>query len=91
VVLEILTETGLIGLLLWLMGAVLAWRAWSWAPPAARERASVPTLALGVTVFPLNTHLAFYSNFWGGVFLLLLALFAGSLLAGNGDDHAPAA
>jgi len=90
IVLEILTETGVLGLLLWLMGAVLAWRAWSWAPPAARERARVPALALGVTVFPLNTHLAFYSNFWGGVFLLLLALFAGSLLAGDDDGRAPA-
>jgi hypothetical protein len=36
-------------------------------------------------VFPLNTSLAFYSNFWGGVFLLLLALFAGSLFAIEGD------
>jgi O-antigen ligase len=91
ILLEILTETGLLGLLLWIAGAVLAWRAWSWAPPAARERARVPALALGVTVFPFNTHLAFYSNFWGGVFLLLLALFAGSLLAGDEDVRAPAA
>jgi hypothetical protein len=37
-------------------------------------------LALVVTVFPFNTHLAFYSTFWGGVTLLLAALFAGSLL-----------
>jgi hypothetical protein len=70
---------------LWLLGAVLAWRAWRWAPPEARVRARVPALALGVTVFPFNTHLAFYSNFWGGVFLLLLALFAGSLFAIEGD------
>jgi O-antigen ligase len=88
IVLEILTETGLLGLLMWLMGAVLAWRAWRWAPPAARERARVPALALGVTVFPINTHLAFYSNFWGGVFLLLVALFAGSLLSGGDDERA---
>jgi O-antigen ligase len=88
ILLEILTETGLLGLLLWIAGAVLAWRAWSWAPPAARERARVPALALGVTVFPFNTHLAFYSNFWGGVFLLLLALFAGSLLSGDEDERA---
>jgi O-antigen ligase len=88
IVLEILTETGLLGLLLWLAGALLAWRAWRWAPPAARERARTPALALGVTVFPFNTHLAFYSNFWGGVFLLLLALFTGSLLASsNGDSE----
>lgn len=95
IVLEILSETGAIGLLLWLMGAALAIRAWRWALPAARQRARVPALALVVTVFPLNTSLAFYSTFWGGVFLLLLALFAGSLfpieddipaaLAGNGN------
>jgi O-antigen ligase len=84
VVLEVLTETGLIGLGLWLLGALLAWRAWRWAPAEARDRARVPALALGVTVFPFNTHLAFYSNFWGGVFLLLLALFAGSLFASGG-------
>jgi hypothetical protein len=87
-VLEVLSETGVLGLLLWLLGALLAWRAWTWAPPAARERARTPALALGVTVFPFNTHLAFYSNFWGGVFLLLLALFAGSLLAGDDERTA---
>ncbi|MEO5630014.1 MAG: O-antigen ligase family protein, partial [Thermomonas sp.] len=38
-------------------------------------------LALAVTVFPLNTHLASYSTFWGGVLLLLSALYAGSLLS----------
>ena len=51
------------------------------ADAAARERARPALLALGVTVFPLNTHLAFYSTFWGGLTLLLAALYAGSLLA----------
>lgn len=88
IVLEILSETGVIGLLLWLMGFALAWRAWHWSLPPARRRAAVPALALAVTVFPLNTSLAFYSTFWGGVFLLLLALFAGSLFALQ--DDAPA-
>lgn len=81
IVLEILSETGLIGLLLWLSGAALAWRAWRFADDGARERARPAMLALGVTVFPFNTHLAFYSTFWGGLTLLLAALFAGSLLA----------
>lgn len=81
IVLEILSETGAIGLLLWLAGAALAWRAWRYASPAARERARPAMLALAVTVFPFNTHLAFYSTFWGGVTLLLAALYAGSLLA----------
>jgi O-antigen ligase len=85
IVLEVLSETGAIGLGLGLMGAALAVRAWRWALPDARRRAAVPAIALAATAFPLNTSLAFYSNFWGGVFLLLLALFAGSLFAIEGD------
>jgi O-antigen ligase len=81
IVLEVLSETGLIGLILWLAGAAMAWRAWRYADPAARERARPAMLALAVTVFPLNTHLAAYSTFWGGVLLLLAALYAGSLLS----------
>ena len=80
VVLEVLSETGGIGLLLWLAGAAMAWRAWRYADAAAREHARPAMLALAVTVFPLNTHLAAYSTFWGGLLLLLAALYAGSLL-----------
>jgi O-antigen ligase len=80
IVLEILSETGLIGLLLWLAGAAQAWRAWRYAPPKAREQARPAMLALAVTVFPLNTHLAFYSTFWGGLTLMLAGLYAGALL-----------
>ncbi len=80
-VLEVLSETGAIGLLLWLAGAAMARRAWRYAEPAAREAAQPAMLALLVTVFPFNTHLAFYSAFWGSVMLLLAALYAGSLLA----------
>lgn len=80
VVLEVLSETGGIGLLLWLAGAAMAWRAWRYADAAAREHARPAMLALAVTVFPFNTHLAAYSTFWGGVLLLLAALYAGSLL-----------
>jgi O-antigen ligase len=90
IVMEVLAETGLIGLGIWLMGAALALRAWRWAMPAARARSAVPALALAVTAFPLNTSLAFYSNFWGGVFLLLLALFAGALFALEDDEVAKA-
>ena len=81
IVLEVLSETGVIGLLLWLAGMALALRAWRFADLAARERARPAMLALLVTVFPLNTHLAFYSTFWGGLTLMLAALYAGSLLA----------
>ena len=81
IVLEVLSETGVFGLLLWLAGAAMAWRAWRFADAASREHARPAMLALAVTVFPLNTHLAFYSTFWGGLTLLLAALYAGSLLA----------
>jgi len=80
IVLEILSETGAIGLLLWLAGVALARRAWRYAEANARAAAFPAMLALAATVFPLNTHLAFYSTFWGGVTLLLAALYAGSLL-----------
>ncbi len=86
VVLEVLSETGGVGLLLWLAGVAIALRAWHYASPEARDRARTPGLALVVTVFPLNTHLAFYSTFWGGVALLLAALYAGALMA---RDAAP--
>ena len=85
IVLEILSETGALGLLLWLAGAAMAWRAWRYADAAARERARPAMLALAVTVFPFNTHLASYSTFWGGFTLLLAALYAGSLLARETD------
>jgi O-antigen ligase len=88
VMLEILSETGVLGLLCWLAGVALAWRAWRYADDTARSHARPALLALAVTVFPFNTHLAFYSTFWGGLTLLLAALYAGSLLAR--DDGSPA-
>lgn len=81
IVLEILAETGVLGLLLWIAGAAMALRAWIYAGPEARARARPAAVALAVTVFPLNTHLAFYSAFWGGLTVLLAALYAGALLA----------
>ena len=83
IVLEVASETGGLGLLLWLAGAAMAWRAWRFSDALAREHARPAMLALVVTVFPFNTHLAFYSTFWGGLTLLLAALYAGSLLAGR--------
>lgn len=78
-VLELLSETGAVGLLLWLAAAWLVWRSWRDAGAAARDRARPALLALTVTLFPLNTHLAFYSTFWGGLALLLAGLYAGAL------------
>lgn len=79
IVLEVLSETGLAGLACWLVGAWLALRAWKRADPPARERALAPGLALLAMCFPLNTHLAFYSAWWGLLFWWLLALYCAAL------------
>jgi O-antigen ligase len=85
IVLEILSETGAIGLAFWIAGFVLAWRAWHRADAAARMRAFAPGLALAVMTFPLDTHLAFYSAWWGLVFWWLLALYCAGLGAERGS------
>ncbi len=77
--LEVLSETGLIGLILWLIGAAAAVRAWLRADAASRHRALAPALALGVMCFPINTHLAFYSAWWGLMFWWLIALYCAAL------------
>ncbi|MCW8806995.1 MAG: O-antigen ligase family protein [Rhodanobacter sp.] len=78
-VLEILTETGALGLLLWLAAVALAWRAWRRVGAAARGRAFPVSVALAVMLFPLNTHLAFYSAWWGLLFGWLLGLWCAAL------------
>ncbi|HEY6941910.1 O-antigen ligase family protein [Dokdonella sp.] len=85
IVLEVASETGLVGLLLWLAGAYAALRAWRRADAAARERARAPALALVSMCFPLNTHLAFYSAWWGLLFWWLLALYCAALGAREAD------
>ncbi|RAP56978.1 O-antigen ligase family protein [Oleiagrimonas sp. MCCC 1A03011] len=77
--LEVASETGTLGLLIWLAAAAVAVRAWRRVGSAARRRAFPATLALGVTLFPLNTHLAFYSAWWGLLFWWLLALWCAAL------------
>jgi O-antigen ligase len=86
IVLEVLTNTGVIGLLLWLAAAGLAIRAWWRADADARRRAFPATVALAVTLFPLNTHFAFYSTWWGLFFWWLLALWCAALHADVPDD-----
>ncbi|HEY8683465.1 MAG TPA: O-antigen ligase family protein [Rhodanobacter sp.] len=78
-VLEVLTETGGIGLLLWSVAFVLALRHWRRVGAQARARAFPVSLSLGVLLFPLNTHLAFYSAWWGLLFAWLLGLWCAAM------------
>jgi O-antigen ligase len=79
IVLEALSETGLIGFMFWIAGAIVAVRAWRCADASARERARAPALALVAMCFPLNTHFAFYSAWWGLLFWWLLSLYCAAL------------
>ena len=79
IVLEIGSETGVLGLLFWIVGAALALRAWIRANAVARQRALAPALSLAVMCFPLDTHLAFYSAWWGLLFWWLLSLYCAAL------------
>ncbi|MGN2242993.1 O-antigen ligase family protein [Frateuria sp. GZRR33] len=79
VVLEVLSETGVTGLVLWLVATLAGLRAWRRRGPAARARAFPVTVALAAMLFPLNTHLAFYSAWWGLLFAWLLGLWCAAL------------
>jgi O-antigen ligase len=81
VVLEVATETGTLGLLAWLAGAVFAIRAWWHAGAAARARAFPATVSLAAILFPLNTHMAFYSAWWGLLAAWLLSVWCAALFA----------
>lgn len=78
-ILEVLSETGLAGALCWLSAILLAWRGWRRAPQAVRRQAFPATMAVVVAWFPFNTHLAFYSAWWGLLAAWLLALWCASL------------
>jgi O-antigen ligase len=79
--LEVLSETGTLGLLCWLAGLACAMRAWLRAAPAARERAAAPAYALAAMLFPFNTHYAMYSTFWSLLLFSMLALWLAALHA----------
>lgn len=87
-VLEVLSETGSIGFVLWLTGIVLALRAWQRADATQRRAAFAPGLALVAMGFPLNTHLAFYSAWWGLLFWWLIALYCAALMAKGPEEQA---
>jgi O-antigen ligase len=79
VVLELLTETGVVGLLAWLVAVVALWRAHAKLTRHERHLAHPPALALVAMLFPLNTHYAFYSSFWAIVLWWLVALACAAL------------
>ncbi len=87
IVLEILSETGALGLLCWLTAVALGLRALRAASAEARQRAWPVSLALLTLLFPLNTHYAVYSSFLSVLLFALLALWLGALSTRTPNTH----
>ena len=80
IVLEVLSETGVVGLIGLLIFYAALLRAWWRAETDAKKMAFPFALAALAWLFPLNTHTAFYSSQWSQLIWLLLALYCASLL-----------
>ncbi len=70
--LEVLSETGVIGLVAWLGLVGLLMMHWRRLRATQRQNAFPFALGLAAMLFPINTHLAFYSTFWSLLFWWLL-------------------
>ncbi|HET9048803.1 MAG TPA: O-antigen ligase family protein [Chiayiivirga sp.] len=79
IVLEVLSETGLIGLVIWLGMVVVVVRHYRRLPGRARVAATGTGIAMLVAVFPINTHYAVYSAFWGLFLFWLVAVWLAAL------------
>ncbi len=79
ILIEIVAETGVMGLVIWLAGVALAWHAWRAADRHRRHLALAPGLGLVAMLFPLNTHFAFYSSFWSLLLFWLVAWYCAAL------------
>jgi O-antigen ligase len=77
--LELASETGAIGVIGGLALAIVLWRFWRAAAPAARLAAQPYAAALIALQFPFNTHLAWFSSFWGLIVWLLMGLYLAAL------------
>jgi len=83
IVLEVFSETGLIGLIGLMLFYIALVRAWMRASPTAKNTALPFALAALAWLFPINTHTAFYSSQWSQLVWLLLALYCAGLWAGQ--------
>ncbi len=84
--LELLSETGVIGLCIWIFGFIVLWRHYASSHKSAKHRALPLTIALIAMLFPINTHLAFYSAYWGLLMMWLLAIWVAALHRGANES-----
>jgi O-antigen ligase len=75
-VLEIAAETGLPGLLGYLIVWIVLWQTLKRIPPADNPWAWPGAIALGLALFPLNAHIAFYGAYWSALLWWLIGINA---------------
>ena len=76
IVLEVMADTGGIGLAGLIIGFVLAWRAWAAMLPANQQEAFPYVLSLILILFPLNSHFAIFGTFTSSLIWFLMGLAA---------------
>jgi O-antigen ligase len=79
-VLEVTTETGLIGLAGLILFYSLLIKHWRLAKPEQRIQALPFAMAALAWIFPFNTHPSFYSAHWSIMIWLMIAMLCASLL-----------
>jgi len=77
-VLEVMADTGTIGLLGLLAGLFLAWRRWRAMGYAHRQEAFPYLLALVLILFPVNSHFAIYGTYLSSLIWMLVGMWAAS-------------
>jgi O-antigen ligase len=75
-VLEVMADTGSIGLLGMVVGFILVLRLWRGLSPARRTEAFPFALALALVLFPLNSHFALYGTYMSSLIWVLFGLWA---------------
>ncbi|MDX2428092.1 MAG: O-antigen ligase family protein [Xanthomonadales bacterium] len=78
-VLEVMADTGSIGLLGMIAGFVLVLRFWRQMTPTRRNEAFPFALALALVLFPLNSHFALYGTYMSSLIWVLFGLWAASI------------
>lgn len=74
-VLEVMADTGIIGLTGMLAGFLLVLRFWQSMTPARRNEAFPYSLALALVLFPLNSHFALYGTYLSSLIWILFGLW----------------
>lgn len=75
-VLEVMSDTGSLGLLGLISGFLLVLRFWRSMTPARRNEAFPFALALALVLFPLNSHFALYGTYMSSLIWILFGLWA---------------